>query len=234
MKKKFLLSILIVILAGAVIFQFWGPYANREKAKIPDFYRYIPSSMDDWVVEDRPIAESPEMQEIVEGILRYDAAIYRTYKKGAVEISVYLAYWQPGKVHREAVDTHTPDICWVANGWTMKKLPGLGQYKTREGTVGIPNYRKFDAHGFDLTVLYWHIEGSQLLRSHSVEDSKQGAGERIIQRISQVWQTISAKPEDQLFVRVSSNGDIAGQLELPPVAAVLDLVAVKTLKTNIQ
>jgi hypothetical protein len=77
----------------------------------------IPDQIPGWVVKDLPIAETEEMKKAVDEILNYDDAVYRNYNQGQTTISVYVAYWKPGKMSPRLIAAHTPDVCWVNNGW---------------------------------------------------------------------------------------------------------------------
>jgi exosortase/archaeosortase family protein len=53
--------------------------------------------------------------------LETDSLIQRTYYKEArsqiTQLTVYLAYWPPGRTSVSTVALHTPDACWPGAGW---------------------------------------------------------------------------------------------------------------------
>ncbi len=77
----------------------------------------VPEKIPGWTVKDQPIAETEEMKKAVDEMLNYDDAVYRIYTQGKTTISVYVAYWKPGKMSPRLIAGHTPDVCWVNNGW---------------------------------------------------------------------------------------------------------------------
>jgi hypothetical protein len=72
-----------------------------------------------WTVEYKPIADTPEMKKAVAELLNYDDAVYAVYSNGTRHLSVYIAYWTPGKMAQRLVAGHTPDVCWVGAGWRI-------------------------------------------------------------------------------------------------------------------
>ncbi len=207
------------------LFQILGPAAQRKNMSPPELAKLLPEEISGWAVENRPVADSPEMLKTVERVLDYDSAIFRIYKQGGVEISVYAAYWLPAKVPVTQVDAHTPDICWVANGWKMSKRQPLASQAVDGLSVPVPNVRDFQVSGQALSVIYWHINGSELRQGDSVWEATLSAAARVKRRIAQFKNIIFSPPDQQLFVRVSSNHDIADQLDSAPVKACLALVA---------
>ena len=77
-------------------------------------------------------------------------------------MSVYAAYWGPGKMPVQLVASHTPDRCWVENGWksgAVKHDAGLGA----GGTMPRPGeWRTFLAPDRELlNVQFWHLVSSK-------------------------------------------------------------------------
>lgn len=216
--KKAPMLILCAILLVALTFQFFGLAGQRKNLVSSDVSELIPRVLDGWVVEDKPIADSPEMQRAVSTVLNFDSAVFRIYRRGNIEISVYMAYWLPGKIHPQGVDAHTPDICWPNNGWKMTKLPELDEQKLDSGrSLAVPNNRRFVAVDQDLTVLFWHINGHEIRQSFSVFEEGMGILERTKRRVYQVWTSVITPAQQQLFIRISSNRDITKQLNEAPI-----------------
>lgn len=208
---------ILLVAAGSQIF---GLANERKNLVSPDVAALIPQRLAGWVVEDKPIADSPEMQRAVSEVLNFDSAVFRIYRRGNEEISVYMAYWLPGKIHPQGVDAHTPDICWPNNGWKMTKLPALDDQKLESGrSLAVPNNRRFMAGGQDLTVLFWHINGHQIRQSFGVFEEGMGILERTKRRVYQVWTSVTTPAQQQLFIRISSNQDITKQLNEQPIRA---------------
>jgi hypothetical protein len=223
--KFFLMPLLGVALLVAAGFQVFGLANQRKNQVSPNVSDLIPRELEGWIVEDKPIADSPEMQRVVSEVLNFDSAVFRIYRRGGEEISVYMAYWLPGKIHPQGVDAHTPDICWPNNGWEMTKLPPLEDHKLASGrSLAMPNNRRFLAGGQDLTVLFWHLNGHQVRQSFSVFEEGMGVVERTRRRIYQVWTAVTTPAQQQLFIRISSNKDITQQINAAPIKGCINLM----------
>lgn len=68
-------------------------------------------------MKEKPIAESAEMKEAVAELLNFDDGVFVDYTQGITRLSVYIAYWQPGRMSHRLIAGHTPDVCWVGGGW---------------------------------------------------------------------------------------------------------------------
>ena len=223
--RKIIFILVVVFLLIGVGIQYVGLSRVREKLQVEDVGDIIPKSIPGWLVEDKPIADTPNLNRIVQGVLNFDSAVFRSYRKGPLEISIYIAYWLPGKVHYENVDTHTPDICWVANGWSMEKKTALPSQFINGVPVEIPNNRVFIYNGKELSVIYWHLSGKTLISSMSVDESLISPWERVAKRINNFRESIFGVPQQQIFIRISSNEDIALLLYEAPVRSCLELIA---------
>lgn len=223
--RSIILIVMGLLLSSAFVAQLGGLERKRKHFRAPEATDLLPKALDGWVVQDKAIAETPEMQEAVKEALNYDSAVFRIYQRGNVEISVYLAYWLPGSISPQQVDGHTPDICWVQNGWSMKKLPPLPPKAVGEYFLPLENMRRFEIQGHQLSVLFWHFNGSHYRSSLSVFEQGLGTVDRARRRISQVWSAVTTQAEQQLFIRVSSTGDISKELDEAPLAACSNLMA---------
>lgn len=226
MKGRILIFIAaIAIISVAVVFQFFGLSQKRKHFVPPSASDLIPSAIEGWTVKDIPIAESEEMKQAVKEVLSFDSAAFRSYKRGGDEISIYLAYWLPGSINPQQVDGHTPDICWVNNGWKMEKPLPPSPLDINGHSLPMINYRRFEAGGHNLSVLFWHLTGSEYRQSFSIFEEGLGVKDRTQRRIYQVWKAVTTPARQQLFIRISSNRDIADQLNEPPIKACIDLMS---------
>ena len=81
----------------------------------------FPANFNQWEIVDQDIAESPESSARISDFLNFDDVINRIYKKKSLRIGLYIAYWTPGKASYRWAGAHTPDTCWILNGWTCKQ-----------------------------------------------------------------------------------------------------------------
>lgn len=111
-----------------------------------------------WSVAYLPIADTPEMKTKVEEALNYDDAIFVNYANGTERISVYIAYWSPGKMPYRLVAGHNPDVCWVGGGWQI--LEGRSDVILRaDSKTSLPpgEIRKMILNGRAEYIAFWHL-----------------------------------------------------------------------------
>ncbi len=193
--------------------------------KAPNLENYLPKEIPGWSVEDKPIADSPEMLKVAKALLRYDAAMFRIYRKNDVEIAIYLAYWLPGKAHPQNVDAHTPDVCWVANGWSMKVMPPLPSFNPESGpAVPLSNRRVFTVPGSKLEVLYWHVNGTEFRTNESVDEMMLPRREIWERQLTNYWNSVTSGSREQLFARMSVNGELSNAIDEEPARHLLLLI----------
>lgn len=188
-----------VLLAGAISLVLYGehrPVTRRFQGHVADL---LPSAaaLPGWTVEDRPVADTPEMQKRVGEILNFDDAVYRIYVRAGDRFSVYVAYWTPGKMSHRLVATHTPDVCWVGGGWKIEtaasgvKLGGMETLPAEKRAMIIHDTKEY--------VVFWHRVGQEAV----------SYGTRGIppwySPLLDICQRGLRQRQEQFFVRVSSN-----------------------------
>lgn len=218
------LGLVVALLAVAVGAQVIGWSRQREQLRPPDLGALFPRELPGWQVRDVPLAETPDQIKNVEGILQFDGALCRIYRRGNQEISVYVSYWLPGKVPASLIDAHVPDICWVDNGWSMTKQPALAPRETGKKTVPVPNCREFESGSQRLQVAFWHVSGHELRAQVGVAEAALSLRERIARRWVQVCRAIMTAPGEQLFLRVSTTADLDTGLDTEPGRACVELL----------
>lgn len=152
-----------------------------------------------WRVTDAPIADTPEMRKRVLDILDYDDVAYAIYQKGDLRISIYIAYWQPGKVSVRSVAKHTPDVCWTLAGWECtlrEELPALG---VGGETLAHTEHRTFAINGQIEHVVFWHIAGDEVVSYHT------GGRPPWHAAIGEFIRWGNQFKREQFFLRISSN-----------------------------
>src|SRR5690554_3291580 len=58
----------------------------------------MPKHISGWEGAEVPLAQTEELQNQTEAILQFDEVFSYRYTKGSDYITVYIAYWEPGKV----------------------------------------------------------------------------------------------------------------------------------------
>ena len=141
-----------------------------------------------------------DMAHLVHLGIGHDAAGgFVTYRNGDLQISIYAAYWKPGKMSPRPVATHTPDVCWVGNGWVCQSA-GIADLKVANGQRLRVKTRVFaDPVGVPQHVLFCHLVGG------FPRDYGQFGAPAWYAFLSELrWGGLNLR-EEQLFFRISSN-----------------------------
>lgn len=160
--KVFILAtgfLALFFLLGLKLFFAFSPSPSISLAQ--PLSNIIPKEINGWTYADFDLANSEESSDRIAAFLNFDDSLYRVYVKGNVHVGVYIAYWTPGKVSYRWAGAHTPDTCWVVNGWTRLdrkySIPfQVNEFKLKNAEFGI--YKK------DRTiekVYFWHLVGGE-------------------------------------------------------------------------
>lgn len=158
------------------------------------------SEMSGWAVEYQPIADSPEMKKAVSELLNYDDAVFAIYTRGDMRLAVYIAYWAPGKMSHRLVAGHTPDVCWVGNGWKIAEArSGVRMSDGLGGQLQPGEERVMSQGGQTEFVIFWHLLDGQA-KSYGTQDMPPWYA-----FITDIFDRRLNQQPEQLFIRVSSN-----------------------------
>ncbi len=102
----------------------------------------VPAKPGVWESEDMPLGSTEEVKRSAEKILATSEFLNRRYSdKSGREFNVYIAYWEPGKVTPRHAVNHTPDSCWVRNGW--KRIDNSSRSDCMPGKQRVPLFPAF-------------------------------------------------------------------------------------------
>ncbi len=166
MKIRAVLIFTGVVLLTAVALQVYSATRmEAEPARVP-LADLVPKELAGWTAREGQVAETQEMKRAVGELLNFDDVVLRTYRRGGVEFEIYAAYWRPGKMSHRLIAGHTPDVCWVAAGWTMvERGTADGPVATGAREVDLVQrgeYRVFkDPRGMQRYVRFWHLSGGE-------------------------------------------------------------------------
>jgi len=190
-----------VLLAGLVLFGlgFRPPPPRTFQGSVKDL---LPEAQNTpgWKVEYMPIADTPEMQAKVDELLNFTDGSFKVYSRGAARISVYIAYWEPGRQTPKEIGRHTPDVCWVKAGWTSEHREVIKGFGVAPGTtITHTECRAFSAQGVRENVVFWHVVGGDI---HSYETGGRPPWYAVI---TDTLRWGADQKKEQFFVRISSN-----------------------------
>ncbi len=191
----------MVVLSLGVLAQ-WAASVQVEQPRMLEMSlgQRLPAALEGWLVVEQPIADTPEMKKAVGALLNYDDAVFRIYRRGALQFAVYVAYWGPGRMPRREVASHTPDVCWALNGW-VPTLSDLGKViQVEQQKLRPAQFRVFSMNAQPPQyVLFWHLADGELVTYQN------GRGVGWLATATDLFRFgIWLKPE-QVFVRISSD-----------------------------
>jgi len=196
---------IVVVLAGLNLYVNLKP---APKARIDQpLINLMPAAPEGWTAQDESIADTPEELEKVEGVLHYDDAVYRIYKSNQTEVGVYIAHWLPGKFSPAKVGAHSPDTCWVHNGWNTIQRDHAVEHPLANGPLKPMETGVFEKNNQRVSVIFWHLVGGTPMH-YDLEGWNNGIIGRI-QRLPTLLDDFSKfgldQRKEQLVIRLSSN-----------------------------
>lgn len=225
------LAALLALAVGAV---FWGQAITPGRSFNGMLQNTFPESaqVPDWSMRFLPVAESAEMQRAVGEMLNFDQATFARYGRGSIEVSLYAAYWSPGKMSHRLIAVHTPDVCWAGAGWERiearqmplsaadggRGLPGEATKTVLSSTLkelmlaGMSwEYREFTLSGRTEYVVFLHLVGGRAMNYgvQGVPPWYSALGDLLARGLRQ--------REEQFFVRISGNRPLPEVLATEPV-----------------
>jgi hypothetical protein len=126
----------------------------------------------------------------------------RTYLRsgsaGASQVTIYIAYWQPGQASVGLVGSHTPDACWPGAGWVPGDVADRSVVLEAGGRpLPAAQHRLFTSGAFAQQVWFWQLYGGRPIEvgnTHSVRTL-----------IAIALRYGIRQSGEQYFIRVSSN-----------------------------
>jgi hypothetical protein len=184
------------------------------KGKLVDL---LPPPPAGWTMETRSIADTPEMKAAVDELLNYDDGIFVDYTNGADRLSVYIAYWKPGKMSHRLVAAHTPDVCWVGNGWKKENSETVtGLMKETGEPLPPAEGRRFTIKGTPEHVWFWHLVGQEA-KSYGT-----GYSAPWYAALTDLWEKGLQQRQEQFFIRLSSREAMTSKALQPVLPALLE------------
>lgn len=193
----------LLLTTVVVLRAYFGLVPPPEPTLMQPLSEIMPSKFPGWKIEDHDMAESEEASSRVSEFLNFDDAIFRTYTNGDTQIGLYIAYWTPGKASYRWAGAHTPDTCWVQNGWTRSKREYSIPFKCENKAFEPAEFGVYQKANIEQKVFFWHLVGG---KAYSY---KQQGGHNIFSSLIDIRNHGLNLRKEQFFVRLSSNKDLA-------------------------
>jgi hypothetical protein len=192
------------LLTIGVILQF---IPRRKFEKFPphaSLSSLLPRAVDGWDGADQLLGETELVTDRVKDILRYDDYVFRTYRRGDVEIGVFVAYWKPGNSDKIEVARHSPDHCWPQSGWTRVGEEDEVSYDAGGLKSEIGQLRHFRNQGMDQYTVFWQLMGGK--RTGYAQGDQSRWSKRIPAVLkSWVGNNFGFDETEQYFIRITAN-----------------------------
>jgi exosortase len=149
----------VVGLAGALLIFFavkTSSTAPDGRLPVPDIAAMLPVPPEGWTAET-----SRDLYRF-SGTLRTDHLAQRTYSRpgagGPEQVTIYVAYWEPGQASVGLVGSHTPDACWPGAGWVPAEVPDpLASLSIGGRALPGAQHRLFKGGRYPQEVWYWQL-----------------------------------------------------------------------------
>jgi len=162
----------------------------------------VPKQLNGWKITDQDMAESPESSERISDFLNFDDALFRIFKNGDTFVGLYIAYWSPGKASYRWAGAHTPDTCWVQNGWTRLDRKYCIPFQNEETPFQPAEFGIYEKDGSAQNVYFWHLVGGEAF------GYEQEGGHNIFAALLDIKKHGLNLRDEQFFIRLSSNKKI--------------------------
>ena len=176
----------------------------------------VPEELNGWKIIDQDMAESPESSERISDFLNFDDALFRIFKKGDTFVGLYIAYWLPGKASYRWAGAHTPDTCWVQNGWTRLDRKYCIPFQNEETPFEPAEFGIYEKDGSAQNVYFWHLVGGEAF------GYEQEGGHNIFAALLDIKKHGLNLRDEQFFIRLSSNKKIDELKKLEGFKQILD------------
>ena len=180
----------------------------------------FPTELTGWKVEDHEMAESPESSARISEFLNFDDALFRTYNKGGIYFALYVAYWKPGTASYRWAGAHTPDTCWVQNGWTCTERQNTVPFSNKNTEFQPAEFGVYEKDGVAQKVYFWHLVGGEAMAYD------QQNMHNIFGALVDIQQHGLNLRQEQFFIRLSSNRALDVLKKQPEFNQILDALEI--------
>ena len=199
---------LLAALAALVVkIEFFTDAARRFSGNLEDA---VPRTVIGWQSKDLPLAESTAGLQNVRGVLNYDQVVQRIYAKEGVQIIVYVAYWEPGRISLVDAGSHNPDSCWVYAGCERLERHYAQEAKVNDRALLPYEHGLYRSPaGQEIHAIFWHLVNGEPNRYDEQEIGWRNGLAGRLERATLVAKDFQERGLDQrreqMFVRISSN-----------------------------
>ena len=216
MKNFVIITGLLLLLAVVGLRSYFAFVPPPEPTLERPLTEIVPEQVEGWRVQDIDMAESPESSARISDFLNFDDALFRVFQQDDTRIGLYIAYWTPGKASYRWAGAHTPDTCWVVNGWTRLDREYSVPVRHNSAQFEPAEFGIYEKDGDAQNVYFWHLVGGKAF------GYEQKGTPNIFGALLDIKHHGLNLRQEQFFVRLSSNKDLETLKQLPLFAAITE------------
>jgi len=196
---KFVIGGGLVLIAAILIQLTWQVKVRPGKGR--HLQQVLPTTLTGWSSRSVPLGPTEAEGGAVEQILRFDDVYFREFASPLGTVTVYVAYWNPGKMPVQLVASHTPDRCWVEGGWASAQQRHENRIRSRAENLRPGEWRIFTAPNQQrLHVQFWQLVGRDNYDFWEKTNQVPSAWRWWREASKQIFRS----PEEQYFFRLTS------------------------------
>ena len=219
-----------LMLAGLLVLVLLSEFAPARPRRFSGDLAAALPEVPGWSRREIPIAGTTAALASAQGILNFSQARQVLYVRGASQLLVYVAYWEPGKVSVVDAGSHNPDSCWVNNGCVRTERQHAVPGRVGERALLPYEYGQYIVpNGGKQNVAFWHLVNGEPNR---YEDQQAGWRDGLVGRLERLplaWKDIRAyglnQKNEQMFIRLSSGQRIEDLMADPANGALWEALA---------
>lgn len=219
MKKLLLIFAAVILLGGLSLRAYFALVPPPEATLKEPLATILPEELQGWSIRDLDMAESPESSARISDFLNFDDALFRVFERGDTFIGLYIAYWTPGKASYRWAGAHTPDTCWVLNGWTCDDREYSVPFSHEDTRFQPAEFGIYSKDGSAQNVYFWHLVGGEAF------GYEQQGTPNIFAALIDIQEHGLNLREEQFFIRLSSNQPLDELKQMAGFDAILDGLA---------
>ena len=204
MRNPILLIVGTVVVSSGILLQLVPRPTSKEPTKPPHLEELLPKSFPGWDIAPMELGETEAVRHATTKTLQFDDHVFFDYQSDEANFQVYAAYWGPGKMPVQLVATHTPDRCWVENGWKCTQHEFAKEIHKKSYKLLPAESRTFTLHNQTQHVLFWHlIDGKPNTRGKTLTTAPDP-----MKWLKGFWKHLWIDHSEQYFIRITSDEPI--------------------------
>jgi hypothetical protein len=214
-----------LVLLSITLVHLYAGYAKRgiDVPDRPPLATAIPAAIAGWTVTDLDLGPTESVTERSHNLLKLDDFVHRNYVGPAGSFSVYVAYWQPGKMPVRLVNQHSPDRCWTEVGWAC--IDRRWDVEKMAGDIPLQpaQWGAYQIYDYVNQTYFWHIVGG---RTHWYGGQRLNTRSSVMSILQDLRTFGFNTYREQYFVRVVSQQSLDDLWTVPAFQQVMaDLAA---------